>query len=85
VFGFAERRYAADPLMNTYARPAEGAKGQKQDQRQKPKPKPKPKPDQKIAAAPIMGLVYTRPSPLNRPSVSSPAAVDLALPAPSGG
>jgi len=30
VFGFAERRYAPDPPMNTYARPAEGAKDQKQ-------------------------------------------------------
>ena len=42
VFGSAERRYAPNPLMNTYARPAEGARDQKQDQDQKPKPKPKP-------------------------------------------
>ncbi|TPG73589.1 hypothetical protein EAH78_26850 [Pseudomonas arsenicoxydans] len=42
VFGFAERRYAPDPLMNTYARPAEGAKDQKQDQHQKPKPDQQP-------------------------------------------
>jgi hypothetical protein len=30
VCGFAARRYAPNPLMNTYARPAEGAKDQKQ-------------------------------------------------------
>ena len=34
VCGFAARRYAPNPLMNTYARPAEGAKDQ--DQHQKP-------------------------------------------------
>ncbi|AWM91986.1 hypothetical protein DJ564_14735 [Pseudomonas sp. 31-12] len=38
VCGFAARRYAPNPLMNTYARPAEGARDQDQDQRQKPKP-----------------------------------------------
>ncbi|CAI8757288.1 hypothetical protein EMIT0P294_150128 [Pseudomonas sp. IT-P294] len=30
VCGFAARRYAPNPLMDTYARPAEGAKDQKQ-------------------------------------------------------
>jgi hypothetical protein len=30
VRGSAARRYAPTPLMNTYARPAEGAKDQKQ-------------------------------------------------------
>ncbi|CAI8907621.1 hypothetical protein EMIT0P43_40117 [Pseudomonas jessenii] len=40
VFDFVERRYAPNPLMNTYARPAEGAKDQKPDQDQKQKPKP---------------------------------------------
>ncbi|WP_218277856.1 hypothetical protein, partial [Pseudomonas sp. HMWF021] len=40
----------AYPLMDTYARPAEGAEGQKPHQEPKPKPKPKPKADQKIAA-----------------------------------
>jgi hypothetical protein len=44
VCGFAARRYAPNPLMNTSARPAEGAKDQKQDQQQKPKPKPNQQP-----------------------------------------
>jgi hypothetical protein len=66
--------------MNTSARPAEGAKDQ--DQRQKQKQKP----NQKIAAfgSSYLGLVYTRPSPLNRSSVSSPA-FDFDLLAPSAG
>jgi hypothetical protein len=49
VFGFAERRYAPDPLMNTYARPAEGAKDQNQNQNQDQRQKPKL--DQRITAA----------------------------------
>jgi hypothetical protein len=42
--------------MDTFARPAEGAEGQKPHQ--EPKPKPKPKADQKIAAfgSSYMGL-----------------------------
>ena len=49
VCGFAARRYAPTPLMNTSARPAEGAKDQKQDQDLKPQPQPQQ--DQKIAAS----------------------------------
>ena len=49
VCGFAARRYAPNPLMNTYARPAEGARDQKQNQHLKPQPQPQP--DQKIAAS----------------------------------
>ncbi len=36
VCGCAARRYAPDPRMNTYARPAEGAKDQKPNQDQEP-------------------------------------------------
>ena len=84
VCGFAARRYAPNPLMNTSARPAEGAKDQ--DQRQKPTATARSK-DRSLVSldSSYRGWVYTRPSPLNRPSVSSPAAFDLALPAPSGG
>ena len=49
VCGFAARRYAPNPLMNTSTRPAEGAKDQRQDQHLKPQPQPQP--DQKIAAS----------------------------------
>ena len=57
------------------------------DQNQKPQPQPQPRQDQKIAAsfhstAPTGGRVYARFSPLNRPSVSSPAAFDLDAPPP---
>jgi hypothetical protein len=38
----------AFPLMDTFARPAEGAKNQKPSQDQKPEPEPEP--DQKITA-----------------------------------
>ena len=54
VCGFAAWRCAPNPLMDTFARPAEGAEGQKPHQ----EPKPKPKADQKIAAfgSSYMGL-----------------------------
>jgi hypothetical protein len=71
------------PLRNACVRPL--GKGQA-DQDQKPKQQQ----DQKIAAsfhstAPTGGRVYARFSPLNRPSVSSPAAFDLEVHAPSRG
>jgi hypothetical protein len=138
VCGFAARRFAPNPLMNTYARPAEGARDQDQDQHQKPKPKPKPKPAKhphtcrsepaRDGGSSInIALPDTPPSragslpqwidvhlqeigrlsgrlrgqasllqkasraaygfcfsPLIRPSVSSPSALDLDLPAPFG-
>ncbi len=70
------------PLRNACVRPL--GKGQA-DQDQKPEPQPRQ--DQKIAAsfhstAPTGGRVYARSSPLNRPSVSSPAAFDLDAPHP---
>jgi hypothetical protein len=73
VFGFAERRYAPNPLMNTYARPAEGAKGQKQDQRQKPKQ------DQKIAAfvSSYMEFAHTRK---NRSAIRPPRLILICPP-----
>ena len=86
VCGSAARRCAPNPLMNTSARPAEGAKDQ--DQRQKPTATATARSkDRSLVSldSSYRGWVYTRPSPLNRPSVSSPAAFDLALPAPSGG
>ena len=46
VCGFAAWRCAPNPLMDTYARPAEGAEDQKPHQEPKPKPKQKQKPKQ---------------------------------------
>ncbi len=43
VCGFAAWRCAPNPLMNTFARPAEGAEDQKPHQKPEPEPKPKPK------------------------------------------
>jgi hypothetical protein len=73
VCGFAARRYAPNPLMNTYARPAEGAKGQKQDQRQKPKQ------DQKIAAfvSSYMEFAHTRK---NRSAIRPPRLILICPP-----
>ena len=49
VCGFAARRYAPNPLMNTSTRPPEGARDQKQNQDLKPQPQLQQ--DQKIAAS----------------------------------
>ena len=46
VCGFAAWRCAPNPLMDTFARPAEGAEDQKPHQKPHQKPKPKPKPKQ---------------------------------------
>ncbi len=56
--GSAAWRCAPNPRMNTYARPAEGAKNQEPHQKPEPEPEPEPEPDQKIAAfgSSYMGL-----------------------------
>jgi hypothetical protein len=72
--------------MNTYARPAEGAKDQKQIKIKIKSQSQSQSQSQKLReqARSHIESAYTHCfSPLNRPSVSSPAAFDL--PAPSGG
>jgi len=78
---------AVPPAQRLRSASGKGATDQNQKPQPQPQPQPQPRQDQKIAAsfhstAPTGGRVYARFSPLNRPSVSSPAAFDLDAPPP---
>ena len=59
VCGSAAWRCAPNPLMDTFARPAEGAKNQKPHQEPEPKPKPKQIKRSQPSAVPTGDWVYS--------------------------
>ena len=81
VCGFAAWRCAPNPRMDTFARPAEGAKNQKPHQEPKPKPKPKQIKRSQPSAAPTWDWVCSVGvwSAVRPPSPASPHTVGLGV------